>query len=126
MDMNRFLTGLLNAEHLQPNVKIEVTIKEVVDREFEDGAASKSVVYFPRSGLRPCVLNQTRLIECMHGLGSEQRKLIGQKLTVSRGKTKFNNKTVDCVAFEAVTATRIPPPPANDRGPDVIDDDVPF
>jgi hypothetical protein len=124
MDMNRFLTGLLNAEHLQPNVKIEVTIKEVVDREFEDGSV-KSVVYF-EEGLRPCVLNQTRLIECMTAWGPNSENWVGQKLTVSRGKTKFNNKTVDCVAFEAVTATRIPPPPANDRGPDVIDDDVPF
>jgi hypothetical protein len=139
-------SNLFNAAGIEPGVRIEAIIVSVRDRDFDDGT-TKPIIYTDYLG-KGVVLNATRLKALIAAWGVNPDNLIGKKVVISRGVTKYQGNDVPCVEVEPVVANRIgtrgatvtaigghrePPkpsaPPLIDNmpgGSDELDDDIPF
>jgi hypothetical protein len=112
MDLNRFRTGYLRADALDPRMRTEATITEVKYVTFDDGV-SKPVVCTDLT--KPIVLNQTRLEALIGAFGPDSANAIGQKVVVSRGMTKYQGHDEACIVLDPVVAPRLGAEPARPR-----------
>ena len=127
-------SNLFKAVDIESNVRIEATIVSVRDRDFEDGT-TKPIIYTDYLG-KGVVLNATRLKALIAAWGVNPDNLIGKKVVISRGVTKYQGNDVPCVEVEPVVADRIAAHGAtvtaigNRREPSKpsgeLDDDIPF
>jgi hypothetical protein len=129
-------SNLFKAVDIESNVRIEATIVSVRDRDFEDGT-TKPIIYTDYLG-KGVVLNATRLKALIAAWGVNPDNLIGKKVVISRGMTRYQGNDVPCVEVEPVVANRIgatarpalkavePPAPPTGRGSGELDDDIPF
>jgi hypothetical protein len=102
-----FLTSnLINAEMLDPNVRIEATIAAVRPHEYKDGT-TKLVVYTDYQAMG-VVLNQGRLKAMIRAFGvNYATHWVGKKIVIYQGDTTYQAKAVKGVMIEPIVATRI-------------------
>lgn len=91
-----------------------VTIREFAQEEIGQDKQLKGVLYFEgkEKGL---VLNKTKITELMTMFGAETDGWIGQKITLSPGRTQYQGKMVDTIYVEGVTKQLRKPDPEPDH-----------
>jgi hypothetical protein len=96
-----------NAENIPPNTLVEVTIVNVVRREFEEGGGVtvKGVLQFDNG--REVVLNKTRWESMVNAFGINPNNWVDKRIFVGRGQTMYSGKQVGCVMIDPITAPRL-------------------
>jgi hypothetical protein len=144
--MNSFVTGLINAASLRPDVKTEEIVANVDERTFEGDELPTAILCF-ESG-RKVSLNQKRLRAMIAAFGPNDSNWEGKKVLLHRGTDSFQGRVVDAVALEPVIEPRAhridapaersrlrsiqrheePPPPSSAAAGagEALDDDIPF
>jgi hypothetical protein len=104
MNMQKFQSGFLRAEDLEPGVTYERTISEVEEVGFDD--ATKAVIRFADES-PGVVLNQTRFHALIAAFGPVSENRLGKTIRVMRGATQYGGKTVPAIVAEADKTPRV-------------------
>jgi hypothetical protein len=88
---------------------VTATIKDVTSETVSPDSPNKAVAHFVEPGLKPVVLNATRWSALEEITGSEDSdNWRGVRVQLSRGRTQFKSKFVDCVVVSEPPLSEVP------------------